>query len=101
MTIDTEAIWDALKDVLDPELGVNIVDLGLVYDVNVELGHVEVVMTMTTPVCPLSSYFEQIIPLVVTDRVEEVGSVSVRLVWSPQWSPERMTATARRALGWA
>jgi len=72
--IDTQRIWTALKSVLDPELGVNIVDLGLVYDVKIDHGHVDVRMTMTTPACPLSSYFQHVIPRVVSEQVEEVGS---------------------------
>lgn len=100
MTLETQAIWDALKMVNDPELGVNIVDLGLVYDVKVENGGVEVVMTMTTPACPLSSYFERAVPLAVTSRVKEVGWVSVRLVWEPRWHPGMMSEAAKRALGW-
>lgn len=101
MTIDTQPIWDALKDVLDPEIGVNIVDLGLVYEVNVDQGHVEVVMTLTTPACPLSSYFEQVIPRVVSNRVVEIGSVGVRFVWDPRWGPEMMSDEAKKTLGWA
>ena len=98
--IDTQRIWTALKSVLDPELGVNIVDLGLVYDVKIDHGHVDVRMTMTTPACPLSSYFQHVIPRVVSEQVEEVGSVSVRLVWDPPWRPEMMSDEAKKALGW-
>lgn len=95
-----EEITDALKDVIDPELGVNIVDLGLVYDVRVDQGHVEVVMTLTTPACPLSAYFKQVIPAAVGKRVPEIGSVSVRVVWEPRWTPEMMSQEAKKALGW-
>ena len=101
MTIDTQAIWDALKDVIDPEIGVNIVDLGLVYEVTVDQGHVDVVMTLTTPACPLSSYFERLIPFTVSGKVKEVGSVSIRWVWDPQWGPDMMSETAKKSLGWA
>lgn len=100
MTIDTRPVWDALKEVIDPELGVNIVDLGLVYDVKVDQGHVDVVMTLTTPACPLGSYFERVIPAAVSGRVKEVGSVSVRIVWEPRWTPQMMSDEAKTSFGW-
>lgn len=99
--IDTQPVWEALKEVIDPELGVNIVDLGLVYDVEVEQGHVDIVMTLTTPACPLGSYFERVIPAAVRSRVKEIGSVAVRIVWEPRWTPEMMRDEAKQALGWA
>jgi len=98
--IDPQPVWDALKSVVDPELGINIVDLGLVYDVRVDQGHAEVVMTLTTPACPLGAYFKQVIPAAVGKRVPEIGSVSVRVVWEPRWTPEMMSQEAKKALGW-
>ena len=85
-------VVDALRQVIDPELGLDVVTLGLVYDVRVEGGRVEVYLTMTTPACPLSGYITQqaeaaIRPLPGVDEVEVV------LVWRPQWSPGMM-ATA-------
>lgn len=100
MTIDTQAVWDALKDVIDPEIGVNIVDLGLVYDLDIRQGHVEVAMTLTTPACPLGSYFTQRIPRVLSERIPEIGSVAVRFVWEPRWNPRMMSETAKQRLGW-
>lgn len=102
MTIDAQAVWAALKEVIDPEIGINIVDLGLVYDIHVDpSGHLEVVMTLTTPACPLSSYFERLIPHVVTEKVPEVGSVGIRFVWDPVWNPQMMSDEAKKSLGWA
>lgn len=97
---DPQLVWEALKSVNDPELGVNIVDLGLVYDVKVQGANVDVTMTMTTPACPLSSYFERAVPLAVRSRVKDAGLVLVHLVWEPRWRPDRMTEAAKRALGW-
>jgi metal-sulfur cluster biosynthetic enzyme len=93
-------VVDALGTVLDPELGISIVDLGLIYGVDVEDGDVLVRLGMTTPACPLG---EQIVVdaeacLRSTDGVQDVR---VELVWEPLWSPERMSADARRELGWA
>lgn len=93
-------VWEALKEVKDPELGVNIVDLGLVYEVKVDLGHVDVKMTMTTPACPLSSYFQEVIPRVLREKVEEIGSVSIQFIWNPPWRPEMMSEAAKSQLGW-
>lgn len=102
MEFDKEPLWEALREVMDPELGINIVDLGLVYEVHVhEGGHVEVVMTMTTPACPLSSYFKNVIPLTLSGKVKEIGTVSVEIVWEPRWEPQMMTENAKKLLGWA
>lgn len=100
MTIDTQAVRDALKEVIDPEIGVNIIDLGLVYDISIQQGHVEVVMTLTTPACPLGSYFTQVIPRVLTTKVPEIGSIAIRFVWEPRWNPQMMSDEAKKSLGW-
>lgn len=90
---------EALRDVIDPEVGLNIVDLGLVYGLDLEGANIHARLTMTTPACPLG---EQIVRD-AEDRlraVEGVGEVSVELVWEPLWTPERMSAEARETLGW-
>jgi metal-sulfur cluster biosynthetic enzyme len=91
---------DALRGVIDPELGLDVVALGLVYGIDVSAeGEVEVKLTMTTPACPLG---EEIV-LDAERRlraVPGVRSAHVELVWEPAWTPERMSADARRALGW-
>ena len=88
---------DALREVIDPEIGINIVDLGLVYGLECEDGKVHARLSMTTPACPLG---EQI----VRDAEERLGAVaddvSVELVWEPAWGPERMSAEAKETLGW-
>jgi metal-sulfur cluster biosynthetic enzyme len=93
-------VLDALREVVDPELGLNVVDLGLVYRVAVDdSSRVEIDLSMTTPACPLGEHLlleaEQRIR-----AVPEVRSVEARLVWDPPWQPERMSGTARAALGW-
>ena len=93
-------VLEALRGVIDPELGLNVVDLGLVYGLEIKDGHVRLQLTMTTPACPLG---EQIVRD-AEDRVfalEGVNDVNVDLVWEPPWSPERMSDDAKRALGWA
>lgn len=93
-----EEVMAALHDVLDPELGVNIVDLGLVYGVDiVENNDVVVTMTLTTPGCPLHDSISHGIRnrLAVID---EVGNVDVNIVWEPQWDPSRMSEAAKKFL---
>src|SRR5215208_1033807 len=94
------AVVDALADVLDPELGISVVDLGLVYGVDVLDGRVHVKLSMTTPSCPLG---EQLV-LDAEDRLratDGVAAVQVEIVWEPPWGPERMSNAARQAMGWS
>ncbi|HLT47958.1 MAG TPA: metal-sulfur cluster assembly factor [Rubricoccaceae bacterium] len=87
-------VAEALRAVIDPELGVNVVDLGLVYDVRVDGGEVEVDLTMTTPACPLSSYITQQIEVALRP-LPGLEGVHVMLVWSPRWSPAMMAEALR------
>lgn len=98
--ITKEAVLEELKKVVDPELNVNIVDLGLVYDVNInqESGKVDIIMTLTTPGCPLSMVFEEWIPAAVKN-IEEVKDVKLNLVWEPPWDPEKMSDAAKEQMG--
>jgi len=89
----------ALREVIDPELGVNIVDLGLVYGIDVNPdGEVRVTMTMTSPACPMRDYLEGLVESSITERVPDVRSVVVDIVDEPPWSPDRMSEAARRQL---
>ncbi len=93
-----EDVFLALRRVTDPELGVNVVDLGLVYEVEVKDGTVEVAMTVTTPGCPL----QDVLPRWVEEAVRALPGVRearVRLVFDPPWTPDRMTERAREELG--
>ncbi|MCA9235988.1 MAG: metal-sulfur cluster assembly factor [Planctomycetales bacterium] len=103
MPIAEDSVREALKQVIDPELFVNIVDLGLIYKVDVAeqdggASNVDVEMTMTSPACPagpqlLSQSKEAV------SRLEGVAAVDVRLVMDPPWTPDRMTEDARDQLG--
>lgn len=97
---DTEAIFGALRHVVDPEIGINVVDLGLVYEVRRQDGHVHVVMTMTTAACPLGESITEEVKTAIRQQVRGVTSVSVALVWEPSWQPSMMSETARERLGW-
>lgn len=94
-----ETAYEFLHEVIDPEIGVNIVDLGLVYGVAITEGAVEVRMTLTTPGCPLSGYMDDSIRYVL-GQMPGVVAIRVELVWDPPWSPAMMTDEAKRQLGW-
>jgi metal-sulfur cluster biosynthetic enzyme len=93
-----EEVFDALRVVEDPELGMDIVELGLVYDVEVEGPKVHVTFTLTSMGCPVGPMIEQQINETVAgmDGVEEV---TPELTWSPPWSPEKMSEDAKFVLG--
>ena len=93
-----EAVIAALKDIYDPEIPVNIYDLGLIYGVEVDEGHVHVNMTLTTPHCPVAETMPVEVELRV-GSVPGVGVVDVNLVWDPPWDPGKMTDEARLELG--
>lgn len=91
-------ILEALKKVLDPELNVNIVDLGLIYKISEKAGKVAITMTLTTPGCPMAPVFETTIKNAVRG-VGGVEDVKVDLTFEPMWDPSKMTSEARLALG--
>lgn len=91
---------ELLRDVIDPELGVDIVGLGLVYDVRVDDGVAVVRMTMTTPGCPLGSYLDDAVHNCLWGA-PGVDQVDVQIVWDPPWRPEMMSDAAKAQLGWA
>ena len=94
-----EAIIAALKDIFDPEIPVNIYDLGLIYGVEVTAdGHAAVAMTLTTPHCPVAESMPAEVELRV-GAVPGVGDAEVNLVWDPPWSPDNMSDEARLELG--
>ncbi len=97
--VEEDKVMDALKNVIDPELGVNIVDLGLVYDVETKNGQVDVTMTLTTPGCPLHTAIARGAEAAVRS-LPEVEQATVNVVWDPPWTPERMSPEARARLGW-
>ncbi len=97
--VTEESVIAALKTVFDPEIPVNIFDLGLIYDLEIDTdGSVDIRMTLTAPACPVA----EILPLQVKKAVQEFSGanrVDVELVWDPPWSRERMSDAARLQLG--
>jgi metal-sulfur cluster biosynthetic enzyme len=101
MTIpDESAITDALRTVDDPEAGMNIVDLGLVYGITVGDGAVRIEMTMTTAACPMGDMITSAAHEAVAAIVPPGTAVDVELVWDPPWTPDRMTGIAKEHFGW-
>jgi metal-sulfur cluster biosynthetic enzyme len=103
MPITEDHVREELKKVIDPELFVNIVDLGLIYTVNLDeqedgTSNVQIDMTMTSPMCPagpqLIANSKQVL-----QQLEEVGEVEVKVVMDPPWTPDKMTEDARDQLG--
>jgi metal-sulfur cluster biosynthetic enzyme len=105
MSVTTDEVYSALRECYDPEIPVNIVDLGLVYEVRVKSAgepstgdEIEVEMTLTAHGCPASGQItEQVKQRLL--RLPGVGKAAVELVWYPQWTPERISADARKQLG--
>ena len=98
MNLNEEQIREALKRVIDPELGINIVDLGLIYEIKIDGGKVEVEMTLTSPGCPLAPIIDQLIRSEL-DPLEGVEEVVINLVWDPPWTVEMISEEARAELG--
>ncbi len=93
-----EAVVAAIKEIYDPEIPVNIYDLGLIYNVEVNDGHAIVTMTLTTPHCPVAESMPQEVELRV-ESVPGVREAEVNLVWEPAWDPQKMSDEAKLELG--
>lgn len=94
-----ERVFSALESVIDPELGIDIINLGLVYEIDVnDEGHCLIQMTLTTMGCPLADYLTDQIHDALAP-IPEIKTSEVKLVWYPVWTPEKMSRYARIALG--
>jgi len=97
--VTEEQVYEVLKDVYDPEIPVNIVDLGLIYEVKINNDWVGIKMTLTAPGCPVSVYLaQQVRERLLT--IPEVKDADVRIVWEPLWNPSMMSDEAKKLLGW-
>jgi len=92
-------VADLLYQVIDPEIGVNIVDLGLVFGIRVVDGEILITMTLTTPGCPLAGYIEDSIHRALWGLPGD-ATIKVDIVWDPPWGPELMSDQAKIELGW-
>ena len=97
-TLTKEKVIDALKEVYDPEIPVNVVDLGLIYDVGLDDGDVSVNMTLTAAGCGMGPYIAQQAEWAISE-IDGVEDVKVELVFDPPWSPDRITEYGKKLLG--
>jgi metal-sulfur cluster biosynthetic enzyme len=98
-TVTVDDVQEALTNVIDPELGLDFVSLGLVYDVEVEGADVHITFTLTSPGCPIGPQVSEQMKEYVSE-VEGVEKVLPKMVFSPPWSPEKMSEDAKFALGY-
>ena len=99
--MNEEDVRQALKTVQDPEAGMSVLDLGLVYGIALEPGKVRIEMTMTSPACPASDYLVDEVAAAIRAVAPAGLDVQVDLVWDPPWTPERMSAEAQNRFGWS
>ena len=95
-----EQVREALRSVIDPEAGMNIVDLGLVYRIDAAEDHVQVAMTMTTPACPVGPMLVEQAQDAIRTVVPSSCIVTVELVWDPPWNAAMMSERAKQHFGW-
>jgi len=96
--VTTEQVYEVLRDCYDPEIPVNLVDLGLIYDVQVDDDNVKVVMTLTARGCPAHSFISEQVRQRVA-MISGVKSASVQVVWDPPWDISRLSEAAKKQLG--
>lgn len=99
MAVNRDDVISALKRVIDPEVGLNVVDLGLIYNVNIQEDAVFVDMTLTSEGCPMSGSLPRAVERAVA-LVEGVGDVEVELTFDPPWDSEKISPEGRKLLGW-
>jgi len=95
-----EQIRETLKQIFDPEIGINIVDLGLVYNIEIKPTEVYIQLTMTSPACPLHGVITRKMDQILRQVFPDLGSMTIEMVWEPSWKPEMMSDAAKKQLGW-
>jgi len=95
-----ETVRETLRSVDDPEVGMSIIELGLVYRIDIVPQGVQVTMTMTTPACPMGGVIVDHAREAVGTLLPDGADVDIRLVWEPPWTPDMMSASAKEAFGW-
>lgn len=101
MDPNEDLVRDVLREVMDPEAGMNIVDLGLVYGIEVSDQGVKVQMTMTSAACPMADMIVDDVHAALERTLPRDTPIEVEMVWDPPWTPERMSGFAREHFGWA
>lgn len=101
LSVQWQLVQDALMKVIDPEVGENIVDLGLVYGVEIHENTAKVKFTMTSQACPMGEMILEDIHAALTNLLPNTMEYDINLVWEPPWSPDMMSAEAKQRLGWS
>ncbi|MBC8193138.1 MAG: DUF59 domain-containing protein [Candidatus Marinimicrobia bacterium] len=96
--VNKNTILEALRKVYDPEIPVNLVDLGLIYDTSIENGKVNITMTLTATACPMHTVISQNVKAAV-EALDGVNEAVVDVVWEPRWNPEMISPEGRIAMG--
>jgi len=96
--VTEEIVFEAIKQIIDPEVGINIVDMGLIYGIDINDDTVDVTMTLTSPGCPAGGQLVNGTQS-VTQQLDGVDEVNVNVVWTPRWTPEMMSEEAKDELG--
>lgn len=99
--LDEAFVRDVLRQVDDPEVGMNIVDLGLIYRIDASAEKVYIEMTMTSPACPMGDMILDEVDTALDQVLPAATVLDIRLVWSPPWDPSMMSDAAKARLGWA
>lgn len=99
-TPDLDTVRTALRQVIDPEVGINIIDLGLVYRIDVTPDQVTIDLTMTSPACPMGDMIMDDMDTALDAVLPPEMKIVVRMVWDPPWTPEMMKPEARAHFGW-
>ena len=97
--VTEETVMDALKTVDDPELMLPLVELGLIYGVDIQGNDLAVTMTLTTPACPMNQYIGAQVEEALREQVPDIQNIGVNIVWSPPWNPNMMSEDAKMELG--
>ena len=99
LQVSSKVVRDALRDVIDPEIGLNIIDLGLVYDIQVDGDVVDVQMTLTSPSCPMGPYIMSETKA-AAESVDGINHAEIALVWEPYWTEDRIDSRVRALMGY-
>lgn len=96
--VTEESVYEAIKEIIDPEIGINIVDMGLIYEVDINDTIIDITMTLTSPGCPAGGQLVNGTQQ-VAKQLDGVEEVNVSVVWTPRWTPEMMSEEAKDELG--
>lgn len=97
--LSVDQIREVLREVIDPEVGINIVDLGLIYKIDSTPEQITIEMTMTSPACPMGPYIQDDVEHTLQELAGDSTRIKVDVVWDPPWSPEQMSDWAKAHLG--